>query len=88
MRIGVFMPRRQKPCGPQHKVAVIGRQVSRHWPDDFKVQARRVRNPDPVADIGEDHQTVDQMIAVGSFAKDMQRQIDLGRGECLNRHSR
>ncbi len=39
------------------------------------------RDGDLVAGLGEDHQTVEQVKAVGTTADDMQVEIDLGAGE-------
>ena len=40
---------------------------------------------DPVSDIGEDHQAVEQVVAIGAPPDDMQKQIDLRRGENAGR---
>ena len=71
-----------EPGGAQHEIVVAetGERARLRTADRQRQHVRR-RALDPVADIGERHQAVEQVIAVGAPPDDMQVQIDLRRGE-------
>lgn len=73
--------------GAQNQIGGAGIEIAGERAGERQREAGRGsgRDLDPVADRGEGDEAVEQVIAVGAAAGDMQSEIDLGRRE-LGRH--
>ena len=70
--------------GLQHEIAGASRGVARKRAGDRKRQLGGGGDGDPVGDVGENRERVELVIAVRPPSQNVQREIDLGRGEPLD----
>src|SRR5439155_24950778 len=75
-------PRREQPGGAHHQIILVQPgYCSRLRPANRQRQIIGRLDGDPIADIGEDYEAVEPMIAVRPPPQDVEIEVDLGRGK-------
>ena len=71
----------QRERGAEHEVVGAGAEVAGEGAVDGEREAGGGLGLEQIAEAGEDHEAVEQVVAVGAAAGDVQREVDLGGGE-------
>lgn len=85
-----FYPRRHRQIarGPPHEVVGVLRKIGAKRAVNRERQLARVAPFEVITTLGERHQTIEYVVAIGTTAGDVQEQIHLRRGEfCQSTHT-